>query len=75
MRTGKAASVSESGLLMFVRLRKRGVYPHFFRKGAGFERRCGFTGTVLGPGFLLTRVGRHFVLVDMMNILSNKFAS
>jgi len=32
------------------------------RKGLGFERLCGFTGTVFGPGFFVVRVGRHVVL-------------
>jgi len=40
-------------------------YLHFF-SGDGVERLCGFTGTFFGPGLPLTRVGRHFVLVMMI---------
>lgn len=29
--------------------------------GLGGDRRCGFTGTVFGPGFFPVRVGRHLV--------------
>ena len=44
------------------------TYLHF-GKGLGLERGCAFTRTVFGPGFALTRVGRHFVLVAMRLLL------
>jgi len=44
------------------------TYRHLhFGKGFGVERLCDDTTTVLGPGFLSTRVGRHFVLVAIIN--------
>jgi len=38
------------------------AYLHF-GSGLGLDRLCGFTGTVFGPGFLVVRVGLHFVFV------------
>jgi len=36
------------------------TYLHF-GSDLGLDRLCGFTGTVFGPGFLVVRVGLHFV--------------
>jgi len=35
----------------------------YFGSDLGLDRLCSFTGTVFGPGFLVVRVGLHFVFV------------
>ncbi len=41
-------------------------------KPIGLDRLCGFTGTVFGPGFLVVRVGLHFVCGAIQKMPNNE---
>jgi hypothetical protein len=57
--------------------KRRGWHPLSFRlqhfgNDLGWDRLCGFTGTVFGSGFLVERIGLHFVFVTIQEISNHE---